>query len=239
MRGLRAAIGLLTRLPLPGSGTRAVDFAHAVRWFPWVGLMLGGLLAWVAGMFAGQPWLCAWALVLAWVGLTGGLHLDGVADLADGFACAHGDPARLHAAMKEPHVGAFGVMAIVLVLLSKFAAIASVALAPPLAGLLLVPAWMRYAALLWAALLPPLAGSGLGRALADAVRRDTLLAWGLALSLLGVWLVSWSFVVVAWAFVWGWQALLRRRLGGMNGDALGAGIEYGECALLLALAIGH
>ncbi|MEQ1479375.1 adenosylcobinamide-GDP ribazoletransferase, partial [Salmonella enterica] len=64
-------------------------------------------------------WVAALATVTVWVGVTGALHLDGLADLADGCGAAHKDRARLLAVMADPHVGSFGVVVIVLQLLAK------------------------------------------------------------------------------------------------------------------------
>jgi len=117
MRGLIAAFQLLTRLPMPAvSGTAP---ANAAGWFPWVGLVVGALvalpLAWVP-----DPRLAALLALGLWVWVTGGLHLDGLADLADALGVAHRDRARFVAVLADSHVGSFGVIALILQLLAKF-----------------------------------------------------------------------------------------------------------------------
>ena len=85
MRGLILAVQFLTRLPTPAlKDFRAEQLAGAIVWFPLVGLLLGGLVAgaaWLGGRV--DPWLGALLALAVWVGVTGALHLDGLADLAD------------------------------------------------------------------------------------------------------------------------------------------------------------
>ena len=87
----------LTRLPTPQvADFRPEDLARSALWFPAVGLLIGALLlaaTWLGAQL--DPWLGALFGLLAWVWVTGGLHLDGLADLADGLGAAHRDPARL------------------------------------------------------------------------------------------------------------------------------------------------
>ncbi|RMH61349.1 MAG: adenosylcobinamide-GDP ribazoletransferase [Zetaproteobacteria bacterium] len=236
MRAWLSALALLTRLPVAIHGQSPCDPGQAARWFPAVGLLVGMLLATMAAGVDEPPLLRAWLVLLAWVWLTGAMHLDGVADMSDGLASAHGDPARLRAVMKEPHVGAFGVVAVVLVLLSKFAILAT-HIEP--ASLVLTPAWARLGVLLWAEMLPPLAADGMGAALAGRTSRAAIAVWALGLAVVSGWLISAAFVLAAALALLAWAALLHRWVGGMNGDCLGAGIECCECALLFFAAIGH
>ncbi|MDD3250608.1 MAG: adenosylcobinamide-GDP ribazoletransferase, partial [Smithellaceae bacterium] len=109
MRNLRTAFGLLTTLPvgLPG-GWKPGDSGRAAFWYPVVGLAVGGLvwLVWF-GLSLIFPALVASVLALAiWVGLTGGLHLDGLADCCDGLPGSASRERRLEI-MKDPHLGAF------------------------------------------------------------------------------------------------------------------------------------
>ena len=126
MRGLLAAIAFLTRLPVP-----ARVWAEASRppvqlpWYPVVGLLIGALLSGLACLLSREPpLLTAALLLLAWTGITGGLHLDGLADSADAWVGGLGDRARTLEIMKDPRSGPMGVTAIVVVLLLKFAALA-------------------------------------------------------------------------------------------------------------------
>ncbi len=230
------ALGFLTRLPVPARADAGeASWAAAVPWFPLAGACIGGLLALVASLPV-HPWLAALLAVLCWVGVTGGLHLDGVADLADALGASHGDPTQFRAVLDDPHLGSFGAMALACVLAIKVVA----------GGVLIsgaadawawvwIPAWARWSALAWGGTLDAI-GPGAGMRLAEASGGAATGWQGVALFLAGWLAVSPGLALLALAATWGWRGFLRWRVGGMNGDALGAGIEYVECALLLAAA---
>src|SRR4051794_759815 len=98
--------------------------------------------------------------LLAWVWMTGALHLDGLADLSDALAASHRDPQRFFAVLADPHLGTFGVVSIVLMLMLKVMGLAQLSSASLLA-LPLIPAWARLGPLVWSRWLSPLkAGQG-------------------------------------------------------------------------------
>jgi adenosylcobinamide-GDP ribazoletransferase len=234
MKRLLLAIGFLTRLPVHLITADAADFAGAVRCYPLVGLIVGALVAgagWLGGL--ADPWIGALAALLAWVAVTGALHLDGLADVADGIGAAHGDRTRLLAVMADPHVGSFGVVAIVLQLLAKIVLLHSVAGEGWLA-VVLVPFAARMGPLVWARWLPPLRPGGLGAQIASAVRPRDLWGWGAVLAGVCAALPALLLTSLLIAAVGGW---LRHRLGGVTGDAHGAGIELVETGLLVALVV--
>ena len=138
MRRLAIAFSLLTVLPVRAPHDwRPGDSGRAAAWYPFVGLAVGALAA-AALILASLviPPLVAGALALAaWVALTGGLHLDGLADCCDGLLYA-GDAGRRLEIMKDPRLGAFGGIGLALALLLKGAALASLA---PERALLVLP----------------------------------------------------------------------------------------------------
>ncbi len=227
------AIQFLTRLPTPRVASDAADFAAAIRWFPAVGALIGGLVAGAAWL--GQhvdPWTAALAGLVAWVAVTGALHLDGLGDVADGAGAAHGDRSRMLAAMADPHVGSFGVVAIGLQLIAKLVLLHAVLTTLPVWTLIPIPFAARIGPLVWARWLMPL-HDGLGARFAHAVRAQDIAGWGAVLLGLAVpvpALLGAVFLIPAW----GWW--LRRRLGGISGDGHGAGIELVETGLLFACA---
>lgn len=233
MKRLIVALGFLTRLPMPRVDATGEDFAAAIRWYPVVGLPVG-ILVWLAAMAGAampDPWIAALAALAAWVFVTGALHLDGLGDVADGVGAAHGDPRRLLAVMADPHIGSFGVVAIAMQLLAKLVLLHALLGEGTAWPLILAPLAARCGPLFWARLLPPL-GEGLGAAVAAAVRgRDIAVAafWLLLAAIAAPGL----FAALPLIAAWGWW--LRRRLGGANGDAHGAGIELVETGLLVAL----
>ena len=121
MRSLILAVQFLTRLPTPQ--LRTFDpawLAGAIRWFAVVGLLVGALVAalgWLGAWL--DPWLAALLMLVTWVWVTGGLHLDGLGDLADGLGAAHRSPERFLAVLKDPHTGSFAVITLALQLLAK------------------------------------------------------------------------------------------------------------------------
>lgn len=239
-RGLRLALQFLTRLPAgPLPDVQPEDLSRSAVWFPAVGALVGALagaaLLTGARIDASLGALCA---VVVWVGVTGALHLDGLADLADALGAAHRDRARFLQTLRDPHIGVFGVIALVLALSAKLILAAlAVRLRPGtqlLAAMALAGAWSRYGALIWSAWLKPLA-SGSAQRLAERRSTPALIGWGAAL--LGVSAALAPETAVALGAIGLWGAWLRARLGGVTGDCLGAGVEIVEIATLLAIVV--
>lgn len=234
MRGLIIAIQFLTRLPTPHLLVGNEAFAASMRWFPAVGLIVGGLVS--SGSWAGgqvDPWLGALAGLAIWVVVTGALHLDGLGDIADACGAAHKDRERVLAVLADPHLGSFGVVAIGLQLLAKLVLLHGLVETGNYVAILLVPFAARMGPLLWSRWLADL-HSGLGSRFRDAVRPIDLVLWTLAL-LVAVRaspsLLATPILLIGWA-IW-----LRAKLGGISGDGHGAGIEATESGLLLAALI--
>jgi len=233
MRSLLLAIQFLTRLPTPRIAATDADFAASMRWFPLVGLLIGALVAGAAALAGrGDAWLGALAGLVVWVGVTGALHLDGLADLADARGAAHGDPARLRAVLADPHVGSFGVVAIGVQLIAKLVLLHALIAAAGWAPLVLAPFSARIGPLVWTRWLPPL-HAGLAARFRETVRPVDLAAWGLVLLAAAY---VWPIILVTPLLLAGWGLYLRRAFGGVSGDAHGAGIELVE-TLLLVLAV--
>src|SRR5205823_1435828 len=129
LRGLRLAAQFLTRVPVPAvENVSAAEFSRSSAWFPFVGLAIGavvGLILWICSYRS--PAVGAAVGLLAWVWMTGALHLDGLADLSDALAAAHRDPQKFFAVLADPHLGAFGVVSIVLMLILKVMGLAQLA----------------------------------------------------------------------------------------------------------------
>ena len=237
---LRVALSFLTTFPFPPpANVQPEDFGRAAGWFPVVGLVLGGILAlvgWGAG-FLFTPLVVGVLVVGAWVVLTGGLHLDGLADCCDGMLSAAGSERRLEI-MKDPRLGTFGGVGLLLVLILKTALAADLAsrgiwLAFPLAASL--GRWF----ILIAARQPRARPGGLGDAFARGVQtRDIWLAlvWIAALVFLGGEAAGAAAIAACLVYL----AIIlaaRRLLGGMTGDVFGMVVELCEAAVLLGMAI--
>jgi len=239
MSGFLGAVGFLTRVPVPGRRDLA-RAAGAQAWFPVVGLLIGlAVLAFDRAATRALPAAPVAVLdVLVLAAITGGLHIDGLADAADGLL-GGGDPGRRREIMRDPRVGSFGVLAIVSVLAMKFAGVAALPPSARFETLLLAPCLARAAVLAPVALLAPARPEGIGRAFRDAARPRTV-AVGLAVALvaalllLGVGGACVAFAVVVAGLVL--ARVMARSAGGMSGDLAGATIELSEAFAFLALA---
>lgn len=234
MKGLAIAIQFLTRLPMPRLTVSAEEFVASMRWFPAVGMIVGLIVAgagWLGGLI--DPWTGAMMALVFWVMVTGALHLDGLGDIADASGAAHKDRERLLAVLADPHIGSFGVVAIALQLLAKLVLLHAVIDHGAFIALACIPFAARIGPLVWSRWLPPL-HEGLGARFRGVIRPVDLALWGVVLLVAG-WFNLALLALIPFVPLWGWWIM--RRIGGLSGDGHGAGIELGETALLLALAM--
>lgn len=242
MRAFWLAVQFLTRLPTP----RELEFDAATRGFsvlfyPLVGLLLGALFALVHWPLAtADAGLEAALLLLVWVLLTGGLHLDGLADSADAWLGSHGDRERALAIMKDPHTGSVGVAAVALVLLIKFAALSALLWESAWEALIVAPVLGRTALVAILLTTPYVRPNGIGAEHAAHLPR---IAAALVLVVTGVAVIAWLewdglwLLAVVAAAIYGLRFLMLRRLGGTTGDTLGASCEIVEATVLVTLAL--
>lgn len=245
MRWLRncfAAFRFLTILPFPGSfGNAGDDLRGSLPWFSLVGFVLGGFTAagaWLAWQILPVP-VAAVALTFFLLSFSGAMHLDGLADTADGFFSARGRQEML-AIMRDSRIGVMGVAALVLVLLLKTACLSTLSQDAVVRAGLLIPLAGRSSLILMVTLLPYVRPEGglattlyAGRSSwALFVALAVLIATGYAaLSLPGIAAVAAAMLLVLF-FAW----YCRRKIGGATGDTLGASCELAETMVLLALA---
>jgi adenosylcobinamide-GDP ribazoletransferase len=234
----RLALMLLTRLPAGRLADPAPTLA-AARWaYPLVGLVVGGLAAAAqAGALAlGFGPLVAALLALTVAALvTGALHLDGLADFADGIGGGR-DRAHCLEIMRDSRIGSYGVIALVLALALAAAGLAELPEGAAPATLLLAATGSRLAMLVVLDRLPPARPDGLGRGASGSAP----LAWvpgAVVVAVLSLWIGAGSLpalaaMVVAAAVV---ARLAHRRIGGQTGDVLGATQVVAEVACILAL----
>lgn len=233
--GAAVAFRYLTVLPLPRPRI-AGDLGRAAGWFPVVGLVLGACLA-LASLAVDRvvpPGVGGLLLVALWAGLTGGLHLDGLADTCDGLGGGWSRERSL-SIMRDARSGPYGVTALVLVLGLKGAALASLPEGLAWRALVLAPVLGRAGTLLVVGLCPPARPEGAGHALAAGARWPTLLAGGLVAVFVSVAALGpWGALALGAtaALAWSWAAYLRRRIGGFTGDTLGALVETAEVGVL-------
>lgn len=238
--GLPIALEFLT--PLRFRAVRQHEnrvFAESLGWYPAIGLLIGLALFGADELLSEvlPPGPIAAILVALLALLSGGLHLDGVADTADGMA-VQGDRDRRLAVMRDGTSGPAGVMALVLMLLLAWSALAS--LDGPLrsGALVLGPALARWAVLPVAAMIRPARADGLGQAIhigvwPFAAPLATLIAAGAAVLLFGVG--GLVVLLIAGGAALMVAALAARLIGGVTGDVFGASIEAAQVAVWLSI----
>jgi adenosylcobinamide-GDP ribazoletransferase len=239
VRPVLVAAAFLTRVPIPIVATRA-DVSAATRWFPLVGGILGGTAALLASLMhdllAVPPTVTAVLLVGLGAWVTGAIHLDGLADTADGFGGGRTreDVLRI---MRDPVIGSFGATALLIVVIAKAAAVAALlergAAAP---FLVIAPATSRWTiSVLAASLRYARAEGGLGEAATDqrlpALLVSTTLTAAISLAAAGVHgLFVWGPALLTTAWM---GRAAKRRIGGVTGDVFGANVELTETVVLL------
>ena len=249
-RSVLIAVQFLTCLPIrlepPPVGR---EIGLSLFWYPAVGLLLGLLIWATAILLSPLAAPLAAAIVLAvWVSCTGALHLDGLADTADAWVGGRGNRERTLAIMKDPYSGPVAVVAVVCLLLLKFAALSALRDARGTAswsdlhfacGCILPPLLARTAVPLLFAHTPYARAQGLG---ADLARYQSRAGgrWVTALTGLTVIVVFGRYGLVATAAAAVVYLIMRRafirRLGGVTGDGVGAMIEVIEALCLVTLA---
>jgi adenosylcobinamide-GDP ribazoletransferase len=239
---IMAALGLLTRLPVPVNTEAARRRGAAAAWaYPLAGLVVG-LIAGLAGLMAlglGLPAAAVAGLVLAAsILVTGALHEDGLADSCDGL-WGGWTPGQRLVVMKDSHIGTYGVLGLVLALGLRWVALASLIasgnlFAPVLAAAVLSRAPM--VALMHA--LPNARTKGLSQSVGRPARQTMLVAVGVAIvvgfGLTGLAIIPLALILLLTTLLI--AALARLKIGGQTGDILGASQQVSEIAVLLTLA---
>lgn len=240
LRLFAVALSFLTSLPMRIREVSGVELGRSIALFPLVGLVLGLALGGTERLTRGllAPELVAVGVVALLAGLTGGLHIDGLADVFDGLAGRRGDRERMLAIMRDSRIGSLGATALFLLLLAKVFAIGAV-----LRSGALWPLWVFPVAGRWA--VTPLMiwfrnarSDGLGQAFhRHGHSVHVVIATLLAAPIIGyagpqAIIPAVTALITALAIgVW-----LNHRLGGLTGDVYGAAIELSELAFLIVAA---
>jgi adenosylcobinamide-GDP ribazoletransferase len=246
-RPARIAVQFLTCIPVRlEPAPLGPEVGLSLLWYPAVGVLIG-VIVWVtASVLSPLASPLAAALVLsAWVCLTGVLHLEGLADVADAWIGGHGDRERTLTIMKDTHVGPVAVAAVVCLLLIKFGALAALLASGTASwslrlacGCLVPPLLARAAVPVLFAHTPYVRAQGIGADLAaHQSRRGGL--WTAAGVILVVVIACSRAGMIAAATATVIYLLMRgaflRRLGGITGDCIGAMIEVIEALTLAAV----
>ncbi len=238
MHGLLGAVRFLTRLPVPGTDS---GLDSALVWFPWVGLILGLVLA---GVDVGLHWLRASTLldsvvlVVLLLAFTGAIHADGLIDTCDAVF-GHATPERRLEIMRDPRAGAFGIVGFVSVFALKVTALADIEGSYRVDLIALAPVLGRWAIVLVTTLFPYGRTTGLGAPLKSAATPKTL-AIASVLPVAGCLLVGPTGValgVLAGLTAVGTGRWLVTLLPGLTGDCYGAICEMTEAVIWLGGAL--
>ena len=243
-----ASLTFYTLLPIPF--TPRHEFHRIARFAPCVGLLLGlglGLADWGLAGLGMNAGLRTAIVVVSWLGLTGGLHMDGAMDSADGLAVT--DPKRRLAVMSDSVTGAFGVMVAMSLLLLKFAALMALPVDPVsrTVALMAVMGWGRWGQVLAIDRYVYLKAEGKGAFHKRQLRSPEDL-WPGLIVLLGLsagfiwlfpyrWILAVGMVLGGFAIAFGTGAWFDRQLGGHTGDTYGAVVEWTETLLLCLLTL--
>lgn len=248
MKSFRLALSFLTIIP--GGMAKPADrnlFVSSTKYFPLVGLIIGIVAAtvyWIASYKL--PDLASSALsVFSLVIITRALHLDGLADTFDGLL---GGKDREHALsiMKDSRIGSFGAAAIVLAIMLKIVLLTSIESSLKIGAIVLFPVIGRWSATVALSTQPyAKVGPGLGSLFMDTngLNRRTIaiaLIVPSAITIISAVITIKSLAVIVMAaaviFTMLFMFVVRRKIGGMTGDTIGAMIELSEITVLLAFA---
>lgn len=255
MKGLWLAVGLLTALPVQTAAPQPGDVGRAGKWFPLIGLTLGATVILALALFGllfSSPPLAVTCVVAVWAGITGGLHLDGLADCCDGMIPPGlGPPERRLEIMGDPRLGAFGGIGLTLFIILKILAVIALNHASGdvvfstttlLFPLLLAPALARWLVLL-VAIQPSARPGGMGADFALGLTRSVFVFAALvplALFIAGLLFASpWRTIIAVALAHLVTVAIIRlahARLGGVTGDVFGLTVELAELTVLLTFA---
>jgi adenosylcobinamide-GDP ribazoletransferase len=243
LRQLGGALVFYTILPLPQHWL--LEFTRIARWAPWMGALIGVILT-LANLLlqhlSASDFFRGVLVTALWIVLTGGLHLDGVMDTADGLAVP--DPERRLAVMSDSRTGAYGAMAAIILVLLKVAAITDLSLTSPLWT---IPIWGRWAQWMAIARYPYLKAEGKGafhrRSL--ALPQDLWPSLLLFLAVLSIALYQWpnqallftKAIAIGLGVSWGVSAWFNQRFNGMTGDIYGAITEWTEALILCSFSL--
>ncbi|EHU2142990.1 adenosylcobinamide-GDP ribazoletransferase [Acinetobacter baumannii] len=237
------ALQFLTVLPIElKTIPTAQQNGRAILFYPLVGLIIGGILFLVTCIFVKLPALLLTAIVLAlWIWLTGGLHLDGLADTADAWVGGFGDKLRTLQIMKDPSCGPIGVLSLVIICLLKFSLIYVLIEQHQSLFLICIPILGRVVPSILFLTTPYVREKGLGRSLTDYLPKTAS------------WIIT-GFVLLL-PLYWGWQGLIAiigflislvylrhlflKRISGITGDTVGAAIEISETVLLFTFVVSY
>ena len=224
----------LSTMPTPQQNAQALLF------YPVVGLLIGAILYGITLLLYALPLVLLSSVILVlWIWLTGGLHLDGLADTADAWVGGFGDKARTLEIMKDPSCGPIGVLSLVIVCILKWSALYVLLQKQLYIALILFPMLGRLVPLFFFLSTDYVRAKGLGSQLGQYLPRPIAMALLLLIPLVALYWAWISVVVIATFYLVLWYLRYRfiQRIGGVTGDTIGASIEMIELATLFSFVV--
>ena len=239
IKTLLSAISFLTITPTPKNYTHKLK--HSTIFFPFVGLFIGGVLILVNYLcsFLFSKNVVDMMVVVSLVIITGGLHLDGLADTCDGFYAGK-DKNNTLKIMDDVHIGAMGVIGIVCILGLKLFAIQSISQKTLYSSLLLFPTLSRWAVVFACRISKPAKNDGLGKVFTDTVsKKDFVIATIITFFISVILFRTKGIIVLVAALLITLVSVrfVRKKIDGITGDILGALNEITETSILLILCV--
>ena len=213
---------------------------QSLLFYPLIGLMIGAILFAIATVLHALPVILLSSLILVvWIWLTGGLHLDGLADTADAWVGGFGDKERTLKIMKDPSCGPIGVLSLIILCLIKWSALYVLLEKQLYSALILFPILGRLAPLFLFLTTQYVREKGLGSSIAEFIPKTGAVILFILCLVASVYF-AWAGILTAMIFI-GTLIYLRykfiQRIGGITGDTVGASIEICEAVSLLSLVV--
>lgn len=234
------ALQFLTVFPIQLKGMpSAEENAKSLLFYPMIGLLIGLILFAIAYVLISLPVVLLSSLILVlWIWLTGGLHLDGLADTADAWVGGFGDPKRTLAIMKDPNCGPIGVLSLIMCALLKWSAIYVVLESDLLWLLLITPMLARIAPIVLFRSTNYVRQKGLGSSIKQYLPKTPSYLVIIITSLLSVIVGGmWGILMVLLTLYLIFHLRLKwiKRINGITGDTIGATIELVETLALFII----
>ena len=245
LQDLWVALGLLTRLPLPARDWDDARPAALAAWaYPLVGLVVGAIaacVAYCAHKFGAPAMVTAGLALTAMIVITGAMHEDGLADSADGLWGGNSAERRLEI-MKDSHIGAYGVIALILGLGLRWAALSALIAGGAIFAPLIAAAIISRSAMAYVMdIMPNARETGLSHMTGRPGKPATRITAGIAAvaALVGFgWSGLWLIAVAGLAIL-ACAQIAQRKIAGQTGDILGATQQVTEIALLIAMTLAQ
>ncbi len=236
------AVQFLTRVPIHIKGNISHQhLGQSVLFYPIIGIAIGVILVLIAQLLPSiHPALTAAILLFIWVALTGGLHLDGLADCSDAWVGGLGDKERSLSIMKDPAAGPIAVIILVLLLLLKWSALQTLLQqGNHLMPLVLAPFLGRLSILMLMLTTPYIRKNGLGAVMQTELPKQAAKFIVMLSLVTSFWLGNITTIISACLTIALLRYLAMQRLQGVTGDVYGASVEIIETVVLISLILSQ